>query len=235
VLFLFHKTDNVVSTYLDVSAAFINFAEEPRLGSGFGFFAFHPEFATNGVFYTVHTERFDALTEITPDYTSADIDDMHGIITEWTATNPSENTFSGSKREVLRIGFDTYLHVFQQISFNPNAISGDEDYGLLYLALGDGEENPLYSDAPQNLTVPHGKILRINPLGSNAPNGKYGIPESNPFVDVTDALGEIWAYGFRNPHRFSWDTGGTNKIFIGNIGEKNIDAIYPGIAGANYG
>lgn len=232
---LYLITDKTVSTYLDVSAQFTNFADNPRLGSGFGFFAFHPEFATNGLFYTVHTERFDALTNIDPDYTSAGEDDMHGIITEWTATNPLANTFQGSNREILRIGFDTALHGFQQIGFNPNAVQGSEDYGLLYLALGDGEENPVFSNAPQDLSVPHGKLLRIDPLGNNAPNGKYGIPNANPFVNTENALGEIWAYGFRNPHRFSWDVGGTHKMFIGNIGEKNIDAIYPGFAGANYG
>lgn len=223
------------SVYLDVSAQFENFAEEPRLGSGFGFFAFHPEFSSNGKFYTVHTERFNALTNNVPDYTSAGTDDMHGIITEWTASNPAANVFSGTKRELLRIGFDTYLHGFQQIGFNRNAVSGNNDYGLLYLALGDGEENPVFSGAPQELSVPHGKVLCINPLGSNSANGKYGIPSTNPFVNTEDALGEIWAYGFRNPHRFSWDTGGTNKMFIANIGEKNIDAVYLGIAGSNYG
>ncbi|MBU2951072.1 PQQ-dependent sugar dehydrogenase [Tamlana agarivorans] len=227
--------NGIVSTYLDVSAAFPYFAEEPRLGSGFGFFAFHPEFATNGKFYTVHTERFEALNTYTPDYISAGTDDMHGIITEWTATNPASNVFSGTKREVLRIGFDTYLHGFQQIGFNPNAISGSADYGLLYLALGDGEENPVFSGAPQDISVPHGKILRIDPLGNNAPNGAYGIPSGNPFVNTAGALGEIWAYGFRNPHRFSWDSEGTNKMFIGNIGEKNVDAVYLGEPGANYG
>ncbi|KAB1071361.1 T9SS type A sorting domain-containing protein [Tamlana haliotis] len=224
-----------VSTYLDVSAQFPYFAEEPRLGSGFGFFAFHPEFANNGKFYTVHTERFGALSAYTPDYTSAGTDDMHGIITEWTASDSSANVFSGTKREVIRIGFDTYLHGFQQIGFNPNATPGSDDYGLLYLALGDGEENPVFSGAPQDLSTPHGKLLRIDPQGNNAPNGNYGIPSNNPFVGNAGALGEIYVYGFRNPHRFSWDTEGTNKMFIGNIGEKNVDGVYIGEPGANYG
>ncbi|MDO3695696.1 PQQ-dependent sugar dehydrogenase [Wenyingzhuangia sp. chi5] len=232
---LYSIENQIVSTYLDVSAQFTNFANNPRLGSGFGFFAFHPEFVTNGLFYTIHTERFDALTNITPDYTSAGIDDMHGVIIEWKASNPMATTFYGTHREVLRIGFDTGLHGFQQIGFNPNAVKGNEDYGLLYLALGDGEENPVFSNGPQDLSVPHGKLLRIDPSGNNSPNRKYGIPATNPFINTDNALGEIWAYGFRNPHRFSWDEGGTHKMFIGNIGEKNIDAIYPGIAGANYG
>lgn len=223
-----------VSTYLNLKAQFPNFADSPGLGSGFGFFAFHPEFATNGKFYTSHTESGNALSSATPDYTSGG-DAMHGVITEWTADNPSANQFSGTRREVLRVGFNVHIHNFQQIDFNPTAKPGDSDYGLLYLAAGDGEENPNFSGVPQELSNPFGKILRIDPLGNNSPNGQYGIPASNPFVGTSGALGEIWAYGLRNPHRFSWDMGGSNKMFIGNIGEKNIDSIYPGIAGANYG
>lgn len=224
-----------VSVYLDVKAQFPDFVDSPRLGTGFGFFAFHPEFATNGKFYTVHTEAGSALSGETPDYVSPEGTDVHGIVTEWTTGNPTANTFSGTRREVLRIGFETFLHGFQQIGFNTNARPGDEDYGLLYITAGDGEENPNFSDGPQDLSVPHGKILRIDPLASNGPNGQYGIPSSNPFVGVSGALGEIWAYGFRNPHRFSWDEGGSGRMFIGNIGEKQIDAIYLGGAGNNYG
>ena len=57
----------------------------------------------------------------------------------------------------------------------------------------------------QDLGSPFGKILRIDPLGKNSRNGKYGIPTGNPFVGHTGALGEIYAYGFRNAHRLSWD------------------------------
>jgi len=227
--------NQTVSEYLNVSTEFADFADSPRLGSGFGFFAFHPEFATNGKFYTVHTESGNALLNVTPDFTSPNTDEMQGVVVEWTANDPSANTFSGSKRELLRIAFDTSIHGFQQIGFNETANESDEDYGLLYLAVGDGEETPVFSGAPQDLSVPYGKILRIDPLGNNSSNGNYGIPASNPFVNDSNALGEIWAYGFRNPHRFSWDSGGTHKMFIGNIGEKNIDAIYLGESGANYG
>lgn len=230
-----HVIDNgTVSTYLDIKAAFPNFVDSPNLGTGFGFVAFHPEFASNGKFYTVHTEAGSALTSKTPDYQSPMTVKVHGIITEWTASNPAANTFSGTHREVLRIGNWQFLHGIQQISFNPLAQSGDDDYGLLYMALGDGERNPDWTDGPQNLGYPQGKILRIDPLGSNSPNGQYGIPAINPFVGTPGALGEIWAYGFRNPHRFSWDSR-TGQMYIGMIGEKNIESVLLGFAGANYG
>ncbi len=228
--------NGITSIYLDLSEQFADFTLEPRLGTGFGFFTFHPDFANNGKFYTVHTEAGNALFTKTANYTSAgDSESVHGVITEWTSTNPSASVFVGSMREVLRIGFDTFLHGIQQIGFNPNAQPGSSDYGLLYIAAGDGEENPNFTNTPLDLSVAQGKILRIDPLGMTGPNGQYGIPESNPFLSTEGVLGEIWAYGLRNPHRFSWDTGGINKMFIGHIGEKNIDSVYPGIAGANYG
>ncbi|MGK7913199.1 MAG: PQQ-dependent sugar dehydrogenase [Synechococcus sp.] len=231
---LYVINNGTVSTYLNVKARFPDFVDSPRLGTGFGFFAFAPDFAQSGKFYTVHTEAGNALSKQT-DYSPKTSTSVHGIITEWTARNPAANTFSGTKRELLRVGFETFLHGFQQIGFNPTATPGSPDYGLLYLAVGDGEQNPLFSNGPQDLSVPHGKILRIDPDGSNSPNRKYGIPNNNPFVSQNSALDEIWAYGLRNPHRFSWDSEGSNQMFIGNIGEKNIESIYPGIAGANYG
>ena len=227
--------NSAITEYLNLAANFTDFVDSPRLGSGFGFFAFHPEFSNNGKFYTVHTEAGGALSNKIPDYSSNSTDSVHGVITEWTARQPGANYFLGSKREILRIGFNTFLHGFQQIGFNRTAQVGSGDYGLLYIATGDGQENPNFTSSPQDLSLPHGKILRIDPLGSNAANGQYGIPSSNPFTDTSGALGEIWAYGLRNPHRFSWDSGGTNRMFIGHIGEKNIDAIYAGFAGANYG
>ena len=90
---------------------------------------------------------------------------------------------------------------------------GDKDYGLLYIAVGDGgvvgEESPgRVTTVPQDLRVPQGKILRIDPRGTNGANGNYGIPADNPFVGRPGvALREIYASGLRDPVRFSWDTG----------------------------
>jgi glucose/arabinose dehydrogenase len=87
----------------------------------------------------------------------------------------------------------------------------------------------------QNLSMPHGKILRIDPAGHNSRNGKYGIPASNPFVGRKDALGEIYAIGMRDPHRISWDTGGTHRMFLGHIGEHQVESIYDVHPGDNFG
>jgi glucose/arabinose dehydrogenase len=221
-------------TYLDVGATFAPaFFSQRGLGQGFGFVTFHPEFKRNGRFYTIHTEQA-SLAARPPDLTPQQNTIYHGVVTEWTAKDPSAGSFSGSRREVLRIGFGGQIHGIQQIDFNPEARPGDEDYGLLYLAVGDGGQGA-GNDDPQNLAMPQGKLLRIDPQGSNGAAGNYGIPAANPFVGKPGALGEIYAVGFRDPHRFSWDPGGTHRMFLGHIGEHAIEAVDEITPGANFG
>lgn len=232
---LYVVEDGTPRVYLDVGATFApDFWSGRGLGSGFGFVTFHPRFAENGLFYTVHTEAFGALQTKTPDLTPQPSTIVHGVVTEWTATDPSADTFSGARREVLRLGFASYIHGIQQIDFKPTARPGDGDYGLLYAAVGDGGIG-VRTDVPQDLSVPQGKILRIDPLGTNGANGKYGVPAANPFVGTPGVLGEIYAYGMRDPHRFSWDPGAGNRLFLGHIGEHAIEAVYDVRAGDNLG
>jgi glucose/arabinose dehydrogenase len=150
---------------------------------------------------------------------------VHDVLTEWTAADPSAGTFSGTHREVLRIAFGGYIHGIQQIGFNPTAMPGDEDYGLLYIAVGDGGGG-VDSDDPQKLGIPQGKILRIDPLGGNGAGGGYGILPMNPFVGKPGALAEIYAYGLRDPYRFSWDPIGRKGMLLGSMGEHTIESIY---------
>ncbi len=226
--------DSEVSVYLDLAAQFPDFFGENGLGSGFGFFAFHPDFETNGKLYTIHTEAGDALDSNTPDYSHRAGDVVHGVLLEWKTAEPVSPVFDGTYREVMRLGFPSLLHGIQQIGFRSHATRSDDDYGLLYISVGDGERPGFQTDNPQSLAAHTGKIYRIDPLGSNALNGEYGIPESNPFVSEEGALGEIWALGLRNPHRFSWDPD-TDAMYISHIGEQNVDSIFPGESGANYG
>ena len=86
----------------------------------------------------------------------------------------------------------------------------------------------------QNLASAFGKILRIDPLGTNSKNGKYGVPASNPFLGKPDALGEIFAYGVRNPQRFSWDSK-DGKMYVADIGQNVVEEISPVTIGANLG
>ncbi|WP_250006155.1 sorbosone dehydrogenase family protein [Actinoplanes sp. M2I2] len=229
---LYLVKNGVPSVYLDVAATFApQFFSGRGLGQGFGYVAFHPDFRRNGQFYTIHTEQA-AQTTAVPDYAQATVL-YHGVINEWKATDPAADTFAGTHRELLRIGFGGQIHGIQEINFNPTARRGSADYGKLYLAVGDGGLGVNNTD-PQNLALPHGKLLRIDPAGTDAPNGKYGIPRDNPFAGQAGAAGEIYSYGYRDPHRFSWDRA-TGKLYLGHIGEHAIEAIYEVRAGDNMG
>jgi len=230
----FVKDGGSPQVYLDVAAAFSPaFFASRGLGQGFGFVTFDPGFQRNGRFYTVHTELASATTAV-PDFRQQATSAYHGVVTEWTADEPSADTFSGSRREVLRIGFGASYHGIQQIDFNPTAGPHDPDRGLLYLAVGDGGQGAGNTE-PQSLAVPHGKILRIDPRGTDSANGKYGIPAGNPFVNTPGALGEIYAYGMRDPHRFSWDPAGRHRMYLGHIGQHAVESVYEVRAGDNFG
>ncbi|GAA0951042.1 PQQ-dependent sugar dehydrogenase [Nonomuraea longicatena] len=222
------------ATYLDVRAAVgSNFFSGRGLGSGFGFVAFHPDFAANGRFYTVHSEAFQALSGQRADWTQSSAA-VQSVVTEWTAADPAAPTFAGTRRQVLRLGFGTTIHAIQQIDFNPNAAPGSPDHGLLYIAVGDGGRGTSSTVARQR-DQPFGKILRIDPRGTDSANGRYGIPAANPFTGQAGTLGEIYALGLRDPHRFSWDRGGTGRMFLGHIGEHDIEAVYDIRAGDDFG
>lgn len=231
-LYLLH--DGAQTRYLDIRSQFPDFFSGRGMGSGFGFVAFHPEFAENGKFYTVHTENQNAIRTKTPTYPNQPNAFVQSVVTEWTATDPAADTFSGTSREMFRFGFTEQIHAIQQIDFNPTAQPGDDDYGLLYLAVGDGG-NGVRSTVPHDLDTPAGKILRIDPLGTDAPNGQYGIPDTNPWVGQAGALGEIWAIGMRDPHRFSWDLGAKHEMYLGHIGQRAIEAVYEVDAGDDFG
>ncbi len=229
--------DETPSVYLDVKTEKPNFKDSPGLGTGFGSFAFHPEFSTNGKFYTAHTENPGSGTA---DFAgpAQPVAELQGVVTEWTASDPAANIFEGDSRELLRIDIYRTIHGLQDMKFNPNAMPGDADYGKLYICQGDG--GGVDRGLPENshrLDSILGTILRIDPLGTNSRNGKYGIPADNPFAsdDDADTLDEIWAWGFRNPHRIAWDLGGDQKMLIGEIGQHGIEEINIGAAGANYG
>ncbi|MFI1863904.1 PQQ-dependent sugar dehydrogenase [Streptomyces jumonjinensis] len=222
------------AVYLDLPAAVgPAFFASRGLGSGLGFAAFAPDFRRTGRFYTVHTEQA-AATAARPDFVQRSTVNYHGVVTEWTAADPAAAVFAGSRRELLRIGFTGGGHGIQQIDFNPTARPGESDYGLLYIAVGDGAQG-LNNGEPQDLTLPHGKLLRIDPRGRSGANGRYGVPPANPFTARPGALGEIYAYGMRDPHRFSWDRAWPHRLRLGHIGEHAVEGVYEVRAGDNLG
>jgi hypothetical protein len=236
--------------YADVAAAF-PFGTYKRLESGFIGFVFHPEFATNGLFYSVHSEIATGNPKI-PDfipigYGLKDVT-YHNVITEWHATNPAANTFEGTRREILRTAHvvANLTHPMGAVEFNPTAKRGDPDYGLLYTSGSDygfsngGGPNASNPAQTQRLDSIITAILRIDPRSPSVTHGQkglgdYTIPMANKFAADGDpkTLGEIYAYGFRNAHRLSWDTDGT--MFASDIGMDNIEEINIVRNGENYG
>ena len=120
--------NNQPSVYANVGATF-PLSVYNRLESGFIGFTFHPDFARNGLFYTVHAERGPGNPKtpdfIPPGYTPADVT-YHNIITEWHATNPAANTFAGTRRELLREAHvvDNLTHPMGAVEFNPDGEAG---------------------------------------------------------------------------------------------------------------
>src|SRR5262249_30651303 len=114
---------NQLQVYADVAAVFPN-AVYNRLESGFIGFTFHPEFARNGLFYTVHAERAAGNPKtpdfIPPGFSLKDVT-YHNVITEWHATNPAANVFAGTRRELLREAHvvANLTHPMGAVEFNP--------------------------------------------------------------------------------------------------------------------
>ena len=231
---LYKLVNNEPKVYMDMAALIPSFINKPGLGTGFGSFAFHPEFEKNGLLYTTHTEQ--------PSSTAADFSypdsirvSQQWVVTEWK-TDRSVFPFSGNMREIFRINMPTGIHGVQEIAFRNQAKPGAEDYGLLYIAIGDAGSAeigyPLVSPIPDRIW---GSIIRIDPMGNNSKNRKYGIPATNPFSKRKSEklAAEIFAYGFRNPHRFSWSK--TGQLLATNIGEHHIEALYLVLPGRFYG
>lgn len=220
---------------MDIAKLKPSFIQAPGMATGFGSFAFHPDFARNGLLYTTHTE---APGSGKADFSHPDSikTAVQWVLTEWKADDPRADTFSGTSRELLRIDMVTGSHGVQEITFNPLARPGGRDYGMLYIGVGDGGSVQVgYPFLVQGKKKILGSILRIDPRGSNSANGRYGIPPDNPFARDRnpDIRSEIYAYGFRNPHRLTWSRSG--KMLACNIGQANIESLNLIMPGHNYG
>ena len=202
--------------------------------------AFHPDFATNRLFYTFSTEPPNGA-----DFPSVPVD-HDNVIREWNASAP------GVSRVVLRVANPQFNHTGGGIAFGPDR--------MLYIALGDGggeDDQDCQIGVDGTVTQGHGpvgtgqdpnsilaSILRINPdrhasTGALSANGQYRIPLDNPFA-ITFASGranvipEVWAKGLRNPFRFSFDTP-TSQLIAGDVGQDDIEEIDVIKKGGNYG
>lgn len=220
--------------------------DDPRWGfdveaggreQGFQSFALHPQFAEPGSpgygrFYTYT----DVLPSGTPDFLPGGGDATHHtVLLEWRAQNPDAAAYDGGPPRVLmRFEQPFRNHNAGHLAFRPHAQPGDGEFGLLYIGVADGGSGGDPLGLAQNRGSAFGKILRIDPLGTNSANGQYGIPANNPFVDSDDTLGEIYALGLRNPQRFGWDAE-TGSMYVADIGQNSVEEVSPVTAGANLG
>lgn len=196
--------------------------------------AFHPEFADDGLLYTYTSEPVagDADFSTMPEGVSAN---HQSVVSEWQIPAPctaGSVVDPATRREVLRIDEPQFNHDAGALVFGPDGrlfVSlGDggaaDDQGVGHVPGGNGQD-------PGNIL---GTIIRIDPDGSDSANGQYGIPDTNPFVETTGFLDEIFAYGFRNPFRFSFDSH-TGEMFIADVGQNDVEEIDLGMPGGNYG
>ncbi len=235
LLYLIDSETAGVALYLDLRDCDVDFDDTMFPNeTGVAGVAFHPDFGNAGrpgfgKFYTAYSASADSGVA---DYLEADDNNHESVIREWTDSNPADNVFSGSSRELLRVGQFAQNHNIGTLAFNHAADPGDADYGMLYASFGDGGAANDPNENGQDTGNPLSSIIRIDPLGGN--NGRaYGIPADNPFVHQADAAPEIWAYGLRHPQHFSFDRDGS--MYIADIGQAQVEEINLGIAGANYG
>ena len=180
--------------FLDIRSRVTAGGEQGLLG-----LAFAPDYSRSGLFYVYYTRR-----------------DGRQAVSEFRRST-ADRANPASERQVLVMADPEGNHNGGQLNFGPD--------GLLYIGTGDGggagDQHGTIGNA-QDLGSLLGKILRIDP---SAGAGKaYSVPSSNPFVDRAGARPEIWAYGLRNPWRFSFDRK-TGDLTIGDVGQDEVEEI----------
>ena len=199
--------------FVDLSDRLVAGGEQGFLGV-----AFHPDFASNGRLFVHYSRAGDGAT----------------VISELTAA-PDHATASAASERILFTHDQPFVnHNGGQLAFGPD--------GYLYIGLGYGGSGGDPFGNGQNLQVLLGKILRIDVDSAPAAGKEYAIPEGNPYaaggVAPGAGLPEIWAFGLRNPWRFSFDRT-THDLYIGDVGQnawEEVDRQPAGSAGSeNYG
>jgi len=193
--------------------------------------AFDPDYLNNGYFYTYQSEA--ANLGVSANHQS--------VVSEWITNNPASDSFSVSsnRRVVLSVEQPQSNHNGGMLNFGAD--------GFLYISLGDGGAADDQGDGhgengnARDNTNLLGSILRIDPRGISTV-GNYGIPSDNPFAGEGDTgRDEIYAYGFRNPYRFTFDRlcfesgQNCNTMIAGDVGQNQVEEINSVVLGSNYG
>ena len=200
--------NTLTTPFLDISGQVSGGSEQGLLSV-----AFHPDYATNGKFYVNYT-NLNGNTQVS----------------EFTVDAGNPN-IADATSEVPIIGFNQ-----TQSNHNGGCLQFGPD-GYLYIASGDGGGAGDIPNNAQNNTLLLGTMLRID-VDNPVPGGtNYGIPADNPFAGSTSERQEIWAFGLRNPWKFSFDSA-TDDLWIADVGQGDIEEINRvGVteAGLNYG
>ncbi|MFB6286035.1 MAG: sorbosone dehydrogenase family protein [Candidatus Bipolaricaulia bacterium] len=170
--------------------------------------AFHPRFAETGRLYVNYTRASDGAT----------------VVAEYHVNDDGSRVDPDSERVLLTVDQPFSNHNGGQLQFGPD--------GDLYVGMGDGGAGGDPRDNGQDLSTLLGALLRIDVEPQNGQ--PYGIPSDNPFVGQADARDEIFAYGLRNPWRFSFDRC-TGDLFLADVGQNDWEEVDLIEAGGNYG
>lgn len=236
--FIYRIHNGKAEVFLDAAAQIPDFQRGPGIATGIASFDFHPDFLANGLFYMLHAETYKGQVADYQVYADTLKAAVQWVLAEWKMDRVNDTVFSGTHRELLRLHAPTFGHGAQDLAFMPGLEKDHSDYGLLYFGFGDGGSNNIGKpELGHRLTSFLGTIMRIDPAGNNSKNGKYGIPANNPFVKESDpaTVREIFAFGFRNPHRLAWDPAHGNRMIATDIGEANIEEINLIEKGGDYG
>lgn len=206
---VFANTSNVKSAgiFLDIENKVTSGGERGLLGM-----AFHPDYKNNGYFYLNYTRNSNKLETVISRFNVS-------------KSNPDR---ADPASEVVLMRFDQPYsnHNGGKVAFGPD--------GYLYIAVGDGGSGGDPQKNGQNRSTLLGKILRIDVNKSSGPM-KYSIPSDNPFKGNSQGYREeIYAYGLRNPWRFSFDKN-TGNLWAGDVGQNKIEEIDIIKKGENYG
>ena len=183
---------------------------------GFLGMAFHPKYKQNGEFFVFYTTKKEPLTNVVSRFR--------------VSKDDPDKADPASEQEIIRFKKPYWNHDGGTICFGPD--------GMLYITHGDGGAGNDLHDNGQNTNSLLGKILRLDINGgppNGGPSGKnYLIPKDNPFVDAKDARPEVWAYGFRNIWRMSFDRK-TGQLWAADVGQNLYEEIDLVHKGGNYG
>ena len=228
------------SLFLDISSQLVTLGLGPTKYDERGLLgiAFHPNFRKNHLFYTFASEPVAGPATFST-LPAGVAPNCQNVLQEWRVVELNDDQFvvdPSSAREVLRIDKPQFNHNGGALLFGPDRLlylslgdgGGANDFGVGHAAIGNAQ-----TLAAGNVL---GKILRIDPLGHNSGNGKYGIPYDNPFVGASALPGvqEVFAYGFRNPWRMSFDSR-TGELYAGDVGQNDIEEVDVVYRGMNYG